>query len=284
MAKNIKVSQINDFFIRCLLGQEGHEHLLLNFVNAFMLDSGYEAFTEVSIINPYNFKTNKDDHQTIVDVKAKTIDNEFVIIEIQVERDKLFADRALYYWAKNYITLEEKRIKYHLLKPIICINVLAFELDEEFDVLHTTYDIRCKETGRLLTDKFLMHFLELPKLADELKNKDLLGWYKYLTSNNLEDDIMSITKENPVLESAVKYYKEFSLNKDLIDEYTKREIFLRQQSDLLEQRHKEGREEGERNRNIEIAVNMLAKNMAFEVISEITGLSAADIENIKNNL
>ncbi len=37
-----------------------------------MLDSGYNEFAEVSIINPYNFKTNKDDHQTIVDVAVGT--------------------------------------------------------------------------------------------------------------------------------------------------------------------------------------------------------------------
>ena len=72
MSEKTKVSQISDFFIRCLLGQIGHEHLLLNFINAFMADSGLPTFIKVDIINPYNLKLHKDNHQTIVDVKCIT--------------------------------------------------------------------------------------------------------------------------------------------------------------------------------------------------------------------
>ncbi len=273
-----QISQINDFFIRWLIGQKGHEALLLNFINAFMVDAGLDKFTEVEIINPYNLKDSKEEHQSIVDVKATMDNGEVVIIEIQVRTDKQFADRALYYWAKNYTKLEEKRIEYKSLKPIICINILNFNIDDEYDYAHTSYDIRCRETGRLLTDKFLMHFLELPKFINNVKSHDLIGWCKFLTSKNLEEDIVNILKENPVLESAVNHYKRFSLDKDLLTEYEKREMYLRQQADLIEQ----GREEGQQKEKVEIARNMISKNMPLELISEITGLSEVEIEKIKS--
>ncbi len=274
--ETVKISQISDFFIRCLLGTVGREPLLLNFINAFMEDSGLTTFVKVEIINPYNLKDSKGDHETIVDVKATTNSGEVVIIEIQVRKDKKFADRALYYWAKNYTKLEEVKIKYKSLKPIICINILNFKLDDEYEYAHTTYDIRCQETGRLLTNKFLMHFLELPKCINKIKNKALLGWCKYFTSDNLEEDIMSITKDNPVLESAVGYYKDFNLDRDLIDEYEKREMFLRQQDDLIEQ--------GIEQRNLEIAENLLVMNFNIDDIKKATGLSREQIENIKHQL
>ncbi len=276
MSEEVKVSQISDFFIRWLLGEEGHEHLLLNFVNAFMLDADLVVFSKVSVINPYNFKSSKDEHETIVDVRAETDSGEVVIIEIQVRTDKKFADRSLYYWAKNYTKLEEERIKYHALKPIMCINVLNFNVDDDFDFAHTSYDIRCRETGRLLTDKFLMHFLELPKCISKMSNKDLIGWSKFLTSNNLEDDIMSILKENPVLGSAFNCYNKFRLDKELLTEYEKREMYLRQQRDLIIQGHAEGLEQGK----IEIAKTMLEENYSMEVISKITGLSMEVLENL----
>lgn len=81
---------------------------------------------------------------------------------------------------------------------------------------------------------------------------------------------MSIFKENPVLESAVKHYNRFSLDRDLLDEYEKREMFLRQQEDLIAQ----GREE----EKINIAKNLLLMNMSSTDISKITGLSVGDVQ------
>ena len=44
---------------------------------------------------------------------------------------------------------------------------------------------------------------------------------------------------------------------------------------------KELREEGQKERNIEIAKNMLSKSMDIKLISEITGLMEDEIEKIK---
>ena len=44
---------------------------------------------------------------------------------------------------------------------------------------------------------------------------------------------------------------------------------------------KELREEGQKERNVEIAKNMLSKSMDIKLISEITGLMEDEIEKIK---
>ena len=43
----------------------------------------------------------------------------------------------------------------------------------------------------------------------------------------------------------------------------------------------EGRKEGEEKRNIEIAKNLLKLNFPVEAISQATGLTASEIENLK---
>ena len=43
----------------------------------------------------------------------------------------------------------------------------------------------------------------------------------------------------------------------------------------------QGIEQGENNKSIEIAKNMLNKNMNINIISEVTGLSKEEIENLK---
>ena len=47
---------------------------------------------------------------------------------------------------------------------------------------------------------------------------------------------------------------------------------------------KEGKKEGEKNKSIEIAKNMLKLNIDVKIISQSTGLSVNEIEDINNNL
>ena len=49
----------------------------------------------------------------------------------------------------------------------------------------------------------------------------------------------------------------------------------------IERGIEQGIEQGENNKSIEIAKNMLNKNMNINIISEVTGLSKEEIENLK---
>ncbi len=80
-----------------------------------------------------------------------------------------------------------------------------------------------------------------------------------------------------MLESAVKYYKEFTLDKDLVDEYYKHEAYIRQKNDLIE----ESRIEGGQSKAIQIAKNMLEKNISIDLVIEIIGLPKEQIGKIK---
>ena len=61
----------------------------------------------------------------------------------------------------------------------------------------------------------------------------------------------------------------------------KKDIALSRYKDGLKQGIEQGHEQGENSKQIEIAKNMLAKGYDIASISDITGLSVEEINNLK---
>jgi len=279
-----KISQIDDFYARWLLGQNGHEDLLLDFINTFMLDSKMKTFESLIIKNPFNLKDSKDDTQSIVDVSAKTDTGANVIIEIQISGNIKFANRALFYWAENYTNIDTRTIDYSTLKPVVSINIVDFIMRHQDPRPHTTYMITDIETHETLTDMLIMHFLELKKHQNAFNTKGLEMWSRYFTSDNLGKEAKMLIKEKPILEKAIEYYYDFNEDKDLVGEYERRLAFKVGQAQMLHQEREEGIEQGigqgREERNIEIATRMLALDIDIEIIIKATGLSKEHILSI----
>ena len=62
--RNINV--LNDYFMRYMFAKEGHEHILLNLINAVRTDYNQEPFEEVKVLNTFNLKETVNDKQSIV--------------------------------------------------------------------------------------------------------------------------------------------------------------------------------------------------------------------------
>lgn len=90
MKNNIEVNKLNDYFIRYFFGLKGNEDLLLSFINAIMIDSNFETFVSVDILNPFNISEKAGNKESIVDLKAITEEGIIVIIEIQTYSTKIF--------------------------------------------------------------------------------------------------------------------------------------------------------------------------------------------------
>ena len=98
-----------------------------------------------------------------------------------------------------------------------------------------------------------------------------------------------LLKEDTIFEKAMKKYNYFTDNKDLLNEYDKREAYLFYQASLMrgsrkdgfEEGIKEGKLEGIKEGKISMAKNMKSKNMDINLISEITGLSIEEIRKLR---
>ena len=93
----------DDLFVRYLLGKNGNEKMLEDMVNAALSDFNFEEVKDLEIIDPYNLSENIDLKESIIDIKAKTKDNQTVIIEIQLCGNMDFVKRIFYYISKNIV-------------------------------------------------------------------------------------------------------------------------------------------------------------------------------------
>ena len=293
--RNINV--LNDYFMRYMFAKEGHEHILLNLINAVRTDYNQEPFEEVKVLNTFNLKETISDKQSIVDVRAVTKSGETVLIEIQRVGNQSFVYRSLYYWAKGYISNLRNNEKYNDLKQVIVINILDFNLLKDINKEHSCYVIKELETNHILTNHLEMHFLELPKYlsSSSTLTDELYAWFYFLTikekREKMEEIMEMLVKKNPIMKEVYDEYNKFVNTKDLFENYAEyeknyfdilalNEERIKGREEGLKEGLEKGIEQGEKNKAISMAKNMKARDMDLNLISELTGLSIQEIESL----
>ena len=300
MSRDINV--LNDYFVRYLFSSPDSNPILLDFINSIMLDSNMKTFRSVEILTPFNYKQNYEDKETIADVKCITQNGSVVIIEIQLQGNSRFPERILYYWASNYSKLLKHGEKYDALTPVISINMLDFNLDDN-DSIHSCYMIYDTINRRLLTDHLQIHILELKKFKYDLLKPDLNCWLKFFTmkeKDNKEVIMSELVKEKPVMEEVQIKYNNFIKDRIMMNEYDKRQAYLYGNQIMLEEERRlgreegikegreegikegreEGKEEGKKEQQIFIARNFKKAGIDIKIISDNTGLTIEEIENL----
>ncbi|MCZ9886091.1 Rpn family recombination-promoting nuclease/putative transposase [Brachyspira hyodysenteriae] len=290
LRSNNNFNVLNDYFVRYLFSDKGSEVILLDFINSIMLDSGMKTFRSLEILTPFNYKENYEDKETIADVKCITQNGTVVIIEIQLQGNSRFPERILYYWASNYSKLLKQGEKYDALTPVISINLLNFNLDNN-DSIHSCYMIYDTNKKRLLTDHLQIHIIELKKFKYNSLEYDLNCWLKFFTmkdKDNKEVIMSELVKEKPIMEEVQRRYNNFIKDRLMMNEYDKRQAYLYGNQIMLEEERRLGRVEGKEEgikegieqEKYSLARNMKNKNMDLNLISELTGLSIEKIEKL----
>jgi len=265
-----------------ILGREETKDILISFVNAVFEDSDYEQIKEIEILNPFNIQEYKTDNLSILDLKAKDDKERCINIEIQIRGDKNFAHRSLYYWSKLYSNQLKSTDKYETLKPVICINLVNFVLEENYHNAHSCYLLTNKDNPKLiLTDHLMIHFLELPKVTEFPGKTKLERWMNYFKSEGSEEDIMNtVIKDEPMIEKAHNEYTKFTADEKLSLMAISREMAELDRTNSLYEAERKGIEKG----IIKSVQNMLKENIDMRMISRISGLTVEEIEALKADM
>jgi predicted transposase/invertase (TIGR01784 family) len=294
---NTFIDPTSDTFVIFLLGSPEHKEILLDFINSVLKDSGFDTIVDVEIQNPFNIKKYSYDKLSILDVKATDSTGRIYDIEVQTLGNEIFINRSLYYWAKNYANQMVESESYIQLKPVICINLLKFNLFKHLNKVHTCFMPYEKDLKKIpLTDHFQIHFIELPKFNKSKQIKEsLANWLEFfkIEGQNKEAFMQTLLEKNQIIKKAHEKYKVFTQSDELRELYEARLKYQRDQATLLEiaekkgieqglkKGKKEGIKEGIKEKALDDAQKMLEKGLDINLTAEITGLDVKEIQKNK---
>jgi predicted transposase/invertase (TIGR01784 family) len=239
----------------------------------------------VEIRNPFNLKTFQLDKASILDIKAIDENGRIYDLEIQNIGNESFVNRTLYYWARSYADQLKSGEEYMTLKPVICINILGFNLFPDVSKIHSCFMAMEKDKPELaLNDHFQIHFIELEKLpagqssvADQLRK-----WIVFFLKEGKETDMLKYAlTDNLVIQKAHECFRQFTADDELRTLAEAREKALRDQLNLIRfaeiKGREEGREEGAHKRALMLARRLKDRGMDLKEISEVTELPLEEI-------
>ena len=272
-----------DFAFKKLFGSEENKDLLISFINSILSED--EQIKNIQLKNPYNIANYKSDKMSILDIKAEDENGVWYDIEMQLAEQVFFEKRAFYYWAKVYSDQLESGYNYDKLRKTISINILDFNyLDEE--KFHNIYKVYNKETKKELSSVFEMHFIELNKFNKDFKEvKTALDrWVVFLNrAYELEKDkIPEELAADEAVRKAVERLDIMHLDKEERTLYENDLKRLRDHIAEITTAELRGMEKGEKNKAIEIALDMINDGEPIEKIVRYSKLSEIEILELKN--
>jgi len=279
MSKNLQSKQNKtllpklDIIFQAIFGEVGSEKVTKRFLEAILK----EKINEIDLSkNPLLRREQKEGKLGILDVIAQINGSQNCNIEVQLIKQKNIIERILYYWSKVYTRELKTGQEYEKLKKTISILIADFEIKglEELKY-HTEWKIIEKEERKIiLTDKFELHIMELPKVIRNNESEDeLIDWLIFLQNPNAER-VRRKMQENEELREAVE-----KVNTMSEDEYMQRIADLREKAILDENSLKN---EGIQEEKIRLAKKMREKGIPIETIIEITELTKEQILSNSN--
>ena len=228
---------------------------------------------------------NKNDKNGRLDLRAVINDNIECDIEVQLTTHDKMLPRFLLYWAKMYSANLKVGDEYSKLRRTISIIIVDGELPEFKGIKkpQTNWQIREEEyKSIILTSYFEICIIELPKAIREYKtNKEngVLQWMMFL--ENPEDvEVTKIMEENENIKEAKEELDRISQDDILRRMAFKAELERMDHAQLMYEAKRDGKKEGAREKQIEIAKSMLKENMDIEIIIKITRLTKEEIEKL----
>ena len=282
-----------DYAFKKVFGSVDSKDKLISFLNALVYEDRVVKIKDLTIIDPYNIPMLDGMKNSFVDVKALLDDDTTVIIEMQVLIHEGFEKRVLYNLAKNYSIQLNKGEDYHLLNPVIALNIVDFTMFNDSPKIINNFKLLEKEEFIDYSDDIELIFIELPKFKKELDNLSNIKdqWIYFIKNAGSLEYIPSNLDET--IKKALQIVNEANLSKEELETQYKRKEFisiqklaiLKAQNDGIkqgiEQGIEKGMEQGIEKGKIHIAKKLLKQHVDIDVIVTTTGLSLKSIEDLQ---
>jgi len=169
-----------------------HQKLLKHLV-AQLLSIPLESISDFILENPEMPPESIGKKFCRLDIHM-TVNEQKVNLEVQVENEGDYPERALFHWARIYSSALPVGDKYIDLPRTIVISILGFTLFKEYTEFHSEFQALEVTRHNLLTDKMTLYFFELQKLPKQIGRDDLLLLWLALFKADTEEELTRISE------------------------------------------------------------------------------------------
>jgi len=274
LKKGEKITILSDAMLKTMFQNEERKAYSSKFISYFIEDVSYEELLE-------NIKLSKNELDKKYE-KEKGLRCDFVAlingtnINIEVNNNSSIKtmERNIAYTHRLYGSKVRRDTGYNYTQ-VIQINLNNFSIKGN-DKIIDIYAIQ-NGSGVRLTNKITIIQIYVPNIRKK--------WYtKGIESlSEAEKYILGLVEPN------IEASNELGKGNAIMEEYINEAVGASQEESLLEAYDKEwawkdeGRREGVKETNREIALKMLEKELDINLISEITGLSVEEINTLKKS-
>lgn len=267
------VNPFTDFGFKKLFGSEPNKDLLIDFLNQLLPPQ--HQIQELTYARNEQVGRNEFDRRAIFDLFCTSPSGERFIVEMQRAKQNYFKDRSVFY-ATFPIQEQAPRGDWNYqLAPVYLVGILDFVFAEDKDDTEVCHRVQLKDQiNRVFYEKLTLIYLEMPKFTkteEELETPFdkwlyVLKHLPRLTERpaKLQERVFArlfeaaeIAKFNrtelELYEDSVKVYRDL---KNVIDT---------------------AKDDGGKEKALEIARNLLNAGLPLDFVAENTGLSEAEV-------
>ena len=271
------VNPFTDFGFKKLFGSEPNKDLLIDFLNQLLPPQ--HQIQELTYARNEQVGRNEFDRRAIFDLFCTSPSGERFIVEMQRAKQNYFKDRNVFY-ATFPIQEQAPRGDWNYqLAPVYLVGILDFVFAEDKDDTEVCHRVQLKDQiNRVFYEKLTLIYLEMPKFTkteDELETPFdkwlyVLKHLPRLTERPAKLQERVFARLFEAAEIARFNRTELELYEDSVKVY-------RDLKNVIDT----AKDDGGKEKALEIARKALAKNYSLAEIAELTGLSEEEIENLK---
>ena len=229
-----------------------------------------------------------DDKFNRVDIKAKNVKGEIILVEMRITRELYYRQRIVLGIPKALTEHNEFDLMYENAKKVYSINILYFDLGKGSDYLyhgktvftgvHTNdrLEVNTKEADelrmRVPEDIFPEYYIIRVNEFNSVATTPIEEWLDYLKNNRIKDDTST-----PGLKEARQKLLYMTMSDKERRAYDAHMDDIMVQNDVLDTAKREGRAEGRAEGIMLTAKNLKSMGFGIADIIKATGLSENDI-------
>ena len=271
-----------------------HPKRLISLLNALLPLSEEEQIHEIKYLPTELVPENNSYRYAITNILCTDAKSNKFCVVIRIEWSDAFQLRVQFLASELYVNPAIKQVKYFAQYPTYSLNLISdtFKYNTP-DFIHNYHVVYDKDTHKVIEDLHFT-FIELPKFTPHsiADKRMMLLWLRFLTEiNSNTKEIPSDLLNDPEIGKAVeeleisgftdaelwaydKFWDSVSVERTLIDDsYQKGK----------EEGMEKGRAEGEINKSLQIARNLLNLGLPISQIIQATGLTQEQIEHLKES-